>query len=152
MTEVNGLRLAYRGFITGLAASYAWLALAMLVSALLVADPLAPLRPMAAALSPAATTPEQAFVLGLLLAQAGGGLAGICFAYFFARFFTVRGTLLAAAASFAVLSWALVQAAGLGVPPGVAPATVIAALGYGLLLGIGTPLRSEVLRVQSPVT
>ena len=149
---MNGLRLAYRGFISGLAASYAWLALAMVVSALLVADPLAPLRPMAAALSPAATSAELSFVLGLLLTQAGGGLAGICFAYFFARFFTVRGTLLLAAASFAVLSWALVQAAGLGVPAAVAPATVVAALGYGVLLGIGTPLRSEVLRVQSPAT
>ncbi len=152
VTEVNGLRLAYRGFIGGLAASYAWLALAMVLSGLLVADPLAPLRPMASALSPAATSAELAFVLGLLLTQAGGGLAGICFAYFFARFFTVRRTLLVAAASYAVLSWALVQAAGLGVPPAVAPATVVAALGYGLLLGVGTPLRSEVLRTQSPVT
>ena len=35
-------------------------------------------------------SPELAFVLGLAAIQAGGALVGMCFAYFFARFFTVR--------------------------------------------------------------
>jgi hypothetical protein len=155
MTEVNGLRLAYRGFITGLAASYAWLALAMALSGLLLGDSLAPLRPLAAAVSPAASSSELAFVIGLLVVQAGGGLIGICFAYFFGRFFTVRGTLLAAAPAFTLLAWALLQA-GLSslssIPPGLAPVGVLACLGYGLLLGVGVPVRGEVVRAQSPVT
>ena len=155
MTEINGLRLAYRGFITGLAASYAWLALAMALSGLLLGDSLAPLRPLAAAVSPAATSSELAFVIGLMVVQAGGGLVGICFAYFFARFFTVRGTLLAAAPAFTLLAWALLQA-GLAslssVPAGLAPIGALACLGYGLLLGVGVPVRGEVVRAQSPVT
>ena len=32
MTEVLGLRLAYRGFVTGLAAAYVWLALAAILT------------------------------------------------------------------------------------------------------------------------
>ncbi len=155
MTEVNGLRLAYRGFVTGLAGSWVWLALAMVSAALLLGDALAPLRPMAAAVSPAATTAELAFVIGLMAVQATGGLVGICFAYFFARFFTVRATMLAAALPFTLLAWALLQS-GLsslvGVPSAIAPLAIIACLGYGLLLGMGVPLRGEVVRTQSPVT
>ena len=54
MTEVNGLRLAYRGLIAGLAGGYVWIAIAMLLSALAEGDPLRPLRPAALALSPLA--------------------------------------------------------------------------------------------------
>ena len=155
MTEINGLRLAYRGFITGLAASYVWLALAMAASGLLLGDALAPLRPVAAAVSPNATSPELAFVIGLMTVQAGGGLVGICFAYFFARFFTVRGTVVLAAPAFTLLAWTLLHA-GLStlttVPAGVAPVAAFACLGYGLLLGVGVPVRGEVVRAQSPVT
>ncbi len=156
MTEINGLRLAYRGFVTGLAGSYIWLALAMAAAGLLVGDPLAPLRPIAGAVSPMATSSELAFVVGLMVVQAGGGLVGICFAYFFARFFTVRSTLLAAAPVFTLLAGALLHA-GLSslvsVPSTIVPVFVIAWLGFGLLLGTGVPVRGEVLRrAQSPVT
>ena len=96
MTEVMGLRLAYRGFVTGLAGAYVWAAIAMLLGAALHGDPLHPLRPLAMALSPVADSPELAFVLGLAAVQAGGALVGMCFAYFFARFFTIRATLAAA--------------------------------------------------------
>ncbi len=154
MTEINGLRLAYRGFITGLAAGYVWLAMGMAASGLFLGDPLAPLRPIAAAVSPAATAPEVALVIGLMVVQATGGLMGICFAYFFARFFTVRGTLLAAAPAFTLLAWALLHAGLSGltsVPAGLAPISALACLGYGLLLGVGVPVRSQVVRAQSPV-
>src|SRR5918992_5251545 len=110
MTEVMGLRLAYRGFVTGLAGAYVWAAIAMLLGAALHGDPLHPLRPLAMALTPVADTPELAFVLGLAAVQAGGALVGMCFAYFFARFFTVRATLAAAAPAFALLAWGLAAA------------------------------------------
>ena len=64
MTEVNGLRLAYRGFVSGLAGAYVWAAIAMALSGLLHGDPVEPLRPIATAISPLAGTPELAFVLG----------------------------------------------------------------------------------------
>lgn len=163
MTEVIGLRLAYRGFVTGLAAAYAWMAVAMLSSAILADDALAPLRPLAAAITPVvAGRAELAFVLGLGLIQAGGGLLGMCFAYFFGRFFTVRATLAAAAPAYALLSWALIAAGltGLGTSEslviGIAP--LLGTLAYGLLLGQGLPVRGDVLRgpqvgdVSSPST
>jgi hypothetical protein len=147
MTEVMGLRLAYRGFVTGLAGAYVWAAIAMLLGAAVHGDPLRPLRPLANAIAPFADSPELAFVLGLALVQAGGALVGMCFAYFFARFFTVRATLATAAPVVALLAWALIAAglAGLGVPvlrAEIVP--VIATIGYGLLLGVGTPVRGEV--------
>jgi hypothetical protein len=151
MTEVLGLRLAYRGFVTGLAAAYAWTAVAMMSAALLTGDPLAPLRPLAIAITPVvAGRAELAFVLGLGLIQGGGGLTGMCFAYFFGRFFTVRATLATAAPAFALLAWALIAAGltGFGTSEslviGVAP--LLGTLAYGLLLGQGLPLRGEVLR------
>jgi hypothetical protein len=163
MTEVVGLRLAYRGFVTGLAAAYAWTAVAMLSSAILANDALAPLEPLAAAITPVvAGRAELAFVLGLGLIQTGGGLIGMCFAYFFGRFFTVRSTLAMAAPAFALLAWALIVAGltGLGTSEslviGLAP--LLGTLAYGLLLGQGLPVRGEVLRepqagdVSSPVT
>ena len=93
MTEVNGLRLAYKGFVGGLAGGYVWAAIAMLLAAIVHGDPLRPLEPLALALAPVAGSPELAFVLGLGAVQAGGALIGMCFAYFFGRFFTVRATL-----------------------------------------------------------
>src|SRR5918996_2600568 len=103
MTEVMGLRLAYRGFVTGLAGGYVWAAIAMTLGAVVHGDPLHPLRPIAVAITPVAGTPELAFVLGLAAIQAGAGLVGMCFAYFFARFFTVRATVAAAAPVVALL-------------------------------------------------
>jgi len=148
MTEVMGLRLAYRGFVTGLAGAYVWAAIAMLLGAAIHGDPLHPLRPLAIAISPVADSPELAFVLGLIAIQAGGALVGMCFAYFFARFFTVRATLSVAAPVVALLAWALIAAGlarGLGAPMGtmeVAP--ILATIGYGVLLGAGVPIRGEV--------
>ena len=157
MTEVMGLRLAYRGFVTGLAGGYVWAAIAMLLGGIVHGDPLHPLRPIAIAVTPVAGTPELAFVIGLATVQAGAGLVGMCFAYFFARFFTVRATLATAAPVVALLAWALVAAA-LARSSGtdllaaeVAP--IAATIGYGLLLGIGVPVRGEVTRQSgSPST
>lgn len=150
MTEVMGLRLAYRGFVTGLAGAYVWAAIAMLLSAVLHGDALRPLRPLAMALSPVADSPELAFVLGLAAVQAGGALVGMCFAYFFARFFTVRATVAAAAPAVALLAWALIAAGlaqGLDMPIlTTETAPILATVGYGILLGIGVPVRGEVTR------
>lgn len=150
MTDVNGPRLAYRGFVAGLAGAYIWAALAMTLSALLSADPLAPLRPIALAISPLAGSPELAFVLGLATVQAAGALLGMSFAYFMARFFTVRATMRVAAPVTAILAWGLIaavlEAEQVGVTPGFHAVAVIGAMGYGLLLGARVPLRGEVTR------
>jgi hypothetical protein len=150
MTEVMGLRLAYRGFVTGLAGAYVWAAIAMVLGATIHGDALRPLRPLAIALAPFADSPELAFVLGLAAVQAGGAVVGMCFAYFFARFFTVRATLAAAAPLVALLAWALIAAGlsrGLGVPIVTAEIVpIVATLGYGLLLAVGVPVRSDVTR------
>ncbi len=157
MTEVNGLRLAYRGFVSGLAGAYVWAAIAMALSGLLHGDPLEPLRPIATAISPLAGTPELAFVLGLAAIQAGGALIGMVFAYFFARFFTVRGTLAMAGPVVAILAWALLTVL-LEQSTGTVSATdqavaVLATVGFGLILGANVPLRGEVTRSYgSPVT
>ena len=151
---MNGLRLAYRGFVTGLAAAYVWLAVAMAAAGLFVANPLAPLTPLASVLvARADMTPELAFALGFALVQAAGALIGMTFAYFFGRFFTVRATLALAGPAFAVLAWALL-AAGVGAVIGTdalgrQAAPVIAAAAYGLILGVGLPLRAEVIRQPS---
>jgi hypothetical protein len=152
-----GLRLAYRGFVTGLAGGYVWAAIAMVLGALVHGDPLRPLRPIALAITPIAGTPELAFVLGLAAVQAGAGLVGMCFAYFFARFFTVRTTVAIAAPVVSLLVWAL-TAAGFSAS-GEAPVLaaeiipIVATLGYGLLLGAGVPVRGQVTRQSgSPST
>lgn len=154
MTEVMGLRLAYRGFIAGLAASYGWLAIAMAGAALVSRDALAPLRPISAALLPAAgDSSELALVLGFALVQVGGATVGMLFAYFFGRFFTVRRTLTLAAASFALLAWAVLASALeplTGIPAlGLRAAPLMATLAYGLMLGAGVPLRGDVLRAAT---
>lgn len=150
MTELNGLRLAYRGFVAGLAGAYVWMAVVMTISALLLADPLAPLRPIALAISPLAGSPELAFVLGLAGVQAAGALVGMCFAYFMARFFTVRATMRLAAPATALLAWGLIAAVlgaeGVGLPPAFQATAVVGTIGYGLLLGASVPLRGEVAR------
>jgi len=150
MTDVNGLRLAYRGFVAGLAGAYVWAAVVMTLSGLLAADPLAPLRPIALAISPLAGSPELAFVLGLAAVQAAGALVGMSFAYFMARFFTVRATMRLAAPVTAILAWGLIaavlEAKQVGVTPGFHAVAVIGAVGYGLLLGARVPVRGEVTR------
>ncbi len=157
MTEVNGLRLAYRGFISGLAGGYVWAAIAMVLSGLADGDPLRPLRPIALAFSPVASSPELAFVLGLAAIQGGGALIGMCFAYFFARFFTVRATLAIAAPALTLLVWGMIGAV-VARDSGVVefathPIPALASLGYGLLLGAAIPLRGEVIRYAgSPST
>ncbi len=152
-----GLRLAYRGFVTGLAGGYVWAAIAMLLGGLVHGDPLAPLRPIAMAITPVAGSAELAFVLGLAVVQAGAGLVGMIFAYFFARFFTVRRTLAIAAPVVALLAWTLIAAAlaASGQAPVLAAEIIpiVATLGYGLLLGAGVPVRPEVTRQSgSPST
>lgn len=152
MTEINGLRLAYRGFVSGLAAGYVWAAIAMALAGIAFGDPLRALRPFAEALVPVAAPSELAFVLGLGAVQAGGALVGMCFAYFFGRFFTVRATVAAAGPCFALLIWGLVAAIGLGSggEPGWAfaghPIAILATIGFGLLLGGAVPLRGDVTR------
>jgi hypothetical protein len=150
MTEINGLRLAYRGFVTGLAGGYVWVAIGMAFSALATGDPLFALRPFALAVTPLATSPELAFVLGFALVQIAGAVVGMLFAYFFARFFTVRTTLTVAAPVVALLAWGLVAAAftrdadGITIARHAAP--VLATLGYGILLAAGIPVRGDVTR------
>lgn len=151
MTGVHGLRLAYRGFVTGLAAGYAWLAAAMVLAALLERDALAPLRPFVAIVLPRADRPDaSAFVLGFALVQLASAFLGMAFAYFFGRFFTVRATVAIAAPCFAILAWALVaaaMAARAGDPGfGMAAAPLVGTLAWGVLLGAGVPLRGEVAR------
>ena len=157
MTEVNGLRLAYRGLIAGLAGGYVWAAIAMTLGAIVSGDPLRPLRPLAMAITPLAGSSELAFVLGMAAVQAGGALVGMCFAYFFARFFTVRATLRLAASAVALLAWALIGAAvarEAGVPDLATEAIpLLATLGFGLILGAAVPVRAEVMRYSgSPST
>ncbi|MCV0403344.1 MAG: hypothetical protein K5924_06495 [Chloroflexi bacterium] len=157
MTEINGLRLAYRGFVAGLAGAYVWAALAMVLAAMTQGDALAPLRPLAAAISPLQLSPELGFVVGLAGVQAAGALVGMTFAYFFGRFFTVRSTVIVAGPAFALLAWGLVAAA---LAPDSAvtafathPIPALASVAYGLLLGAGVPLRGDVTRYAgSPST
>jgi hypothetical protein len=150
VTEVMGLRLAYRGFVAGLAGGYVWAAIAMLLGALVHADPLRALRPFAVAISPLAGSPELSFVLGLAVVQLGGGLVGMCFAYFFARFFTVHTTLWLAAPVVALLAWALVGAVLAREVPDAGLATqavpLLATIGYGVMLAARVPVRGEVTR------
>jgi hypothetical protein len=157
VTEINGLRLAYRGFVTGLAGGYVWAAIGMTFGALAVGDPLFALRPFALAVSPLADAPALAFVLGFAAVQIGGALVGMLFAYFFARFFTVRATLTIAAPAVALLAWALIAAAFTRDVDAAAfarhAAPVLATLAYGLLLAAGIPVRGEVTRYPgSPST
>ena len=153
MTEVNGLRLAYRGFVYGIAGGYVWAAIAMTLAGIAFGDPLRPLRPLAELVAPVAGSQELAFVVGLGMAQAGGALMGMCFAYFFGRFFTVRSTVATAGPCFALLVWGLIGAVLMreGSDAGMVmhPIAILATIGFGLLVGAGVPLRGEVTRQTS---
>jgi hypothetical protein len=158
MTNLIGLRLAYRGFVTGLAAGYVWLATAMGIAALIDGDPLAPLQPFARSVLPSAGDGSQAaaFVLGFALVQLGSALIGMLFSYFFGRFFTIRRTLAAAAPCFALLAWALLATLvgrSSGQPDiGTSVAPLLATLAYGVLLGAGLPVRADVARYPTPAS
>src|SRR5918999_4862107 len=109
MSEINGLRLAYRGLIAGLAGGYVWLAIA-LVLAIPSGDPIEPLRLLAAAdPSQQVDSRPEALVFSLGAVQLVGGGLGIAFAYFVARYFTVRTTLAIAAPCFALLAWLILR-------------------------------------------
>lgn len=157
MTEIYGLRLAYRGFIAGLAGGYAWAAIAMTVGALTVGDPLFALRPIADYFTGFAGNDALAFVIGFAAIQLGGALVGMLFAYFFGRFFTVRLTLTIAAPIVALLAWGLMAAAFTRDTDAAQLAGhavgVLATLGYGMLLAAGVPVRGDVTRYSgSPST
>jgi hypothetical protein len=150
MTEVMGLRLAYRGFVAGLAGGYVWAAIAMVLGALLHGDPLHALRPFALAISPLAGSAELSFVLGLAAVQLAGAVVGMCFAYFFARYFTVHSTLWVAGPVVALLAWSLIGAVVAREVPEAGLAVqfvpLIATIGYGLMLAARVPIRGEVTR------
>lgn len=148
MTEIYGLRLAYRGLIAGLAGGYVWLAVAMVMS-WPITGPLGPMQ-LLAAVAPerAASTPGGSFLLALVLVELSAGALGMGFAYFLGRYFTVRGTLAAAGPCFALLAWLSVSER-LGVarlPLAVQVALAFATLLYGILLGAAIPTRPELLR------
>jgi hypothetical protein len=153
MTEIHGLRLAYRGLIAGLAGGYVWLAVAMLMS-WPITGPLSPVQ-MVAAVAPdrLALAPGGSFILALVLVELSAGAMGMGFAYFVGRYFTVRRTLAAAAPCFALLAWLSVSER-LGVsrlPFAVQVGLAFATLLYGMLLGAAVPTRPELLRSPSRV-
>jgi hypothetical protein len=142
MTEVNGFRLAYRGLVAGLAAGWVWIAIAAAGLMLAGADPLGATRAVAGG------TPGSGLIGALALTQGAAGGIGLVFAYFFGRYFTVRGTLELAAPAFAVLSWlAVSRLLGTDGSAWTAQlALLAAALGYGAMLGCAMPIRGDVLR------
>jgi hypothetical protein len=151
MTEINGLRLAYRGLVAGLAGGYVWLAVAMLMS-WPITGPLSPVR-LVAAVGPDrfASAPGSSFILALVLVEVAAGAMGMAFAYFLGRYFTVRGTIAAAAPCFALLAWLSVSER-LGVsrlPVTMQVGFGFATLLYGALLGAAVPTRPELLRASS---
>ncbi len=153
MTEIYGLRLAYRGLIAGLAGGYVWLAVAMLMS-WPITGPLSPVQ-LLAAVGPArlASAPGSGFVLALVLVEVTAGAMGLGFAYFLGRYFTVRRTLAAAGPCFALLAW-LSASESLGVsrlPPAVQVGFGFATLLYGILLGASVPTRPELLRTSNSI-
>jgi hypothetical protein len=143
MTEVNGVRLAYRGLIAGLAAGWVWLAIALLGFLALGVDPLTPVRPLGGG-------PWWAAIGAVALAQIGSGLLGMLFAYLFGRYFTMRATLAVAATAFALLSWlAVADLAGVdGLGWSIQVVLAVASLAYGAMLGNAVPVRGEVLRPE----
>jgi hypothetical protein len=153
MTEIYGLRLAYRGLIAGLAGGYVWLAVAMVMS-WPITGPLSPVQ-MLAAVAPdrLALAPGSSFLLALMLVELTAGAMGLGFAYFLGRYFTVRRTLAAAGPCFALLAW-LAVSEGLGVsrlPLAVQVGLAFATLLYGTLLGAAIPTRPELLRTPNRI-
>ena len=151
MTEINGLRLAYRGFVTGLAAGYVWAAAAMLGAWLAGHQPATPMYLLGGA-------GRDGLLAGIGLIQVGSAGIGMAFAYFFGRFFTVRRTLALAGLCFGILVWLVIAkvvdsrmsddltAVGLRI------ALVAASALYGVMLGAAVPTRVEVLRHQAAPT
>jgi hypothetical protein len=139
VTEINGLRLAYRGLVTGLAAGWVWAAAAMVGGLLVDWQPLLPLELLGGG------SGRNELALGIAVAQLGAGGIGMTFAYFFARYFTVRPTLAVAAPCFAVLAWlALGRLTELNATTNVV--LLAATLLYGIMLGAAVPIRGELLR------
>jgi hypothetical protein len=141
VTEVNGLRLAYRGLVIGLAAGYVWLAAGMVGALLAHGRPLEPLLVLGGG------TTQLDLAQGIGLLQVGSGGIGMMFAYFFARYFTVRPTLAAAGPTFGILAWlVLTPALGLRTDAVQEAILLIASVCYGTMLGLGLPVRPEVTR------
>lgn len=139
MTEINGLRLAYRGLVTGLAAGWVWAATAMIGGLLVGWRPLLPLELLGGGSGPAE------LALGIAIAQLASGGIGMTFAYFFARYFTVRATLAVAAPCFAILAWLVLGR----LTQSSATTNVVlltATLLYGVMLGAAVPIRGDLLR------
>jgi hypothetical protein len=141
VTEINGLRLAYRGLVTGLAAGWVWAAAGMIGG--LIADwrPLLPLELLGGGHGRAE------LAMGIATALLASGGIGMTFAYFFARYFTVRRTLAIAAPCFAVLSWLLLGR----LTEGGATANLVllvASVLYGVMLGAAIPVRGDLLRAH----
>ncbi len=141
MTEVNGPRLAYRGLVAGLAGGWVWTAITLAGLLATGVDPLNLVQPLARDTAWGA-------VGAVALAQVAGGLAGLLFAYFFGRYFTVRATLAVSATVFALLVWlAVADLAGADTLRwSVQVVLGVAALAYGAMLGNAVPVRGEVLR------
>jgi hypothetical protein len=139
VTEINGLRLAYRGLVAGLAAGWVWAATAMFGGLIASRRPLLPLELLGGGQG------RDELALGIAIALLASGGIGMAFAYFFARYFTVRGTLLAAAPCFAVLAWLVL---GRLTESGATTNVVLltASLLYGVILGADVPVRGELLR------
>jgi len=142
MTEVDGLHLAFRGLIAGLAAGWVWVAVAC--TGLLVAGS----DPLAATGSLGNGTAGSGLISALAIAQVSAGGIGLVFAYFFGRYFTVRGTLAVAALAFALLCWLATAYVLDGSWLSLTRQAVLtlAALAYGAMLAGGVPTRAEVLR------
>jgi hypothetical protein len=151
VTEINGLRLAYRGFVTGLAAGYVWVAAAMVGAWLAGGSPLAPLHFLGG-------SGRDGLLAGIGVVQVGSAAIGMTFAYFFGRFFTVRSTLAVAGLCFGVLAWLIVakvvdtrmghDLGGAGLRIGLVAASAL----YGVMLGGAVPTRDEVLRHRAATT
>ncbi len=141
MTEVNGLRLAYRGLVAGLAAGWVWLAIALAGLLAVGADPIAATRHLG-------DGPAWAAVATVALVQLAAGFVGLCFSYFFGRYFTIRTTLAVSATAFALLGWlAVSDLAGADAQRwSVQLVLAVASLAYGAILGSALPVRGEVLR------
>jgi len=142
MTEVNGLHLAFRGLTAGLAAGWVWLAIALAGLLLEGGDPLAATGALGNG------TEGSGLISALAIAQVTAGGIGLVFAYFFGRYFTVRGTLAVAALAFAILCWLATAYVLDGSWLSLTREAVltIAAVAYGAMLGGAVPTRSEVLR------
>jgi hypothetical protein len=145
MTEVNGLRLAYRGLVAGLAAGWVWLAISLAGLLAIGVDPIGAVRSLGHG------GPAWSAIAAVALAQVTAGLTGLFFAYFFGRYFTVRITLAVSATAFALLAWlAAANLAGAEAQRwSVQVVLAVASLAYGAMLGSALPVRGEVLRGSS---